>query len=123
MTRYIANRLIQLPALLLVVSALVFVILRLGPGSPVDLATEAARDPREIERIRQEWGLDRPILVQYVDYIGGVLHGDFGRSFFGNSPVSKVIAERFPATLELAIAGMILGGLIGVSLGVVSAVK
>ena len=123
MTRYIANRLIQLPALLLVVSALVFVILRLGPGSPVDLATEAARDPREIERIRQEWGLDRPILVQYVDYIGGVLHGDFGRSFFGNSPVSKVIAERFPATLELAIAGMILGGLIGVSLGVLSAIR
>ena len=123
MTRYIANRLIQLPVLLLVVSALVFVILRLGPGSPVDLATEAARDPREIERIRQEWGLDRPILVQYVDYIGGVLHGDFGRSFFGNSPVSKVIAERFPATLELAIAGMILGGLIGVSLGVLSAIR
>lgn len=123
MTRYIANRLIQLPFLLLVVSALVFVVLRLGPGSPVDLATEAARDPREIERIRQEWGLDRPIAVQYLDYIGGVLRGDFGRSFFGNSPVSSVIAERFPATLELAVAGMILGGIIGIGLGVLAAVK
>ncbi len=123
MTRYIANRLLQLPFLLLVVSALVFVVLRLGPGSPVDLATEAARDPREIERIRHEWGLDRPIAVQYVDYIGGVLRGDFGRSFFGNSPVSSVIAERFPATLELAVAGLILGGLIGIGLGVLAAVK
>src|SRR5215217_5772775 len=103
MSRYVASRLIQLPFLLLVVSALVFEVLRLGPGSPVDLATEAARDPREIERIRHEWGLDRPIFIQYVDYISGVLHGDFGRSFFGNSPVSSVIGERFPATLELAI--------------------
>jgi ABC-type dipeptide/oligopeptide/nickel transport system permease component len=99
------------------------VVLRLGPGSPVDLATEAARDPREIERIRHEWGLDRPIFVQYLDYMGGVLRGDFGRSFFGNSPVSQVIAERLPATLELAIAGMILGGIIGVSLGVLAAIR
>jgi peptide/nickel transport system permease protein len=123
MTRYIATRLIQLPFLVMVVSALVFVVLRLGPGSPVDLATEAARDPKEIERIRQEWGLDRPIPVQYADYMAGVLRGDFGRSFFGNSPVSGVIAERFPATLELAIVGMILGGIIGVTLGVMAAVR
>jgi ABC-type dipeptide/oligopeptide/nickel transport system permease component len=122
-TKYIANRLLQLPLLLLVVSALVFVILRLGPGSPVDLATEAARDPREIERIRREWGLDRPIYVQYLDYVGGVLRGDFGRSFFGNTPVSSVIAERFPATLELAIVGMILGGMVGIGLGVLAAIK
>ena len=122
MGRYVANRLLQLPLLLLVVSALVFVVLRLGPGSPVDLATEAARDPREIERIRHEWGLDRPIYVQYADYVLGVLHGDFGRSFFGNSPVASVVAERFPATLELAVLGMILGGLFGISLGVLSAV-
>ncbi len=63
MGKYVAGRLAQLPLLLLVVSALVFVVLRLGPGSPVDLATEAARDPKEIERIRHEWGLDRPIVV------------------------------------------------------------
>jgi peptide/nickel transport system permease protein len=121
--KYIARRLIQLPLLLLVVSALVFVVIRLGPGSPVDLATEAARDPREIERIRREWGLDQPIPVQYASYIAGVLRGDFGRSFFGNAPVGDVIAERFPATLELAILGMLLGGIIGVTLGIVAAVK
>lgn len=118
-----ATRLVQLPVLLLVVSALVFVVLRLGPGSPVDLATEAARDPSEIERIRHEWGLDRPIPVQYADYILGVLHGDFGRSFFGNTPVATVIGERFPATLELAVAGMVLGTLFGISLGILSAVR
>jgi peptide/nickel transport system permease protein len=123
MGRYVARRLLQLPLLLLVVSALVFVVLRLGPGSPVDLATEAARDPKEIERIRQEWGLDRPIPVQYADYMAGVVRGDFGRSFFGNSPVSGVIAERFPATLELAILGMLLGGIVGITLGVIAAVR
>ncbi|MBI3977372.1 MAG: ABC transporter permease [Chloroflexi bacterium] len=123
MTRYIANRLLQLPLLLLVVSALVFTILRLGPGSPVDLATEAARDPKEIERIRHEWGLDLPIHIQYINYMSGVVRGDFGRSFFSNTPVSNVVAERFPATLELAILGMILGSLFGISMGILSAVK
>lgn len=123
MGRYIVKRLLQLPLLLVVVSAFVFLILRLGPGSPVDLATETARDPKEIERIRHEWGLDRPIYVQYADYMYGVLRGDFGRSFFGNDPVSRVVAERLPATLELAILGFFLGAILGTSLGIVSAVR
>jgi peptide/nickel transport system permease protein len=104
------------------VSALIFFILRLGP-SPVDMATEAVRDPKEVERIRQVWGLDRPIHVQYVDYVVRVVRGDFGRSFLGNVPVSRVVAERYPATLELAVVGMTLGALIGVPLGVLSAVR
>ncbi len=123
MAGYILNRLLQLVALLIVVSALVFVVLRLGPGSPVDLATEAARDPAEIARIRHEWGLDRPLYAQYGDYMLHVIQGDFGRSFFGNTPVSRVVAERFPATLELAILGMILGGLLGIGTGIISAVR
>ena len=123
MGRYVVTRLLQLPVLLLVVSALVFVILRLGPGSPVDLATESSRDPAQIERIRHEWGLDQPIYVQYAQYLFRMLQGDFGRSFFGNTPVSGVIVERFPATLELAFLGMILGGLFGISMGIIAGVK
>jgi peptide/nickel transport system permease protein len=121
--RYIGTRLLQLPVLLLVVSALVFVILRLGPGSPVDLATESSRDPEQIQRIRHEWGLDQPLYVQYARYLGGLLRGDFGRSFFSNTPVAGVIVERFPATLELAFLSMILGGLFGLGLGIVAGVK
>jgi peptide/nickel transport system permease protein len=113
---------LQLPLLLVVVSALIFFVLRLGP-SPVDMATEAVRDAKEVERIRQVWGLDRPIHVQYVDYVIRAVRGDFGRSFLGNVPVSRVVAERYPATLELAVAGMALGALIGVPLGVLSAVR
>jgi peptide/nickel transport system permease protein len=123
MAAHLIRRLVQLPLLLLVVSAIVFVALRLGPGSPVDLATEAARDPAEIERIRHDWGLDRPLYVQYADYIVNVLHGDFGRSFFGDTPVADVIAERLPATLELAVVGMLLGTCLGVLLGTISAVS
>jgi peptide/nickel transport system permease protein len=119
---YVLKRLLQLPLLLVVVSAVIFFILRLGP-SPVDMATEAVRDPKEVERIRQVWGLDRPIHVQYVDYVVRVVRGDFGRSFLGNVPVSRVVAERYPATLELAVVGMTLGALIGVPLGVLSAVR
>lgn len=122
MAMYVLKRLLQLPLLLVVVSAVIFFILRLGP-SPVDMATEAVRDPKEVERIRQVWGLDRPIHVQYVEYVVRVVQGDFGRSFLGNVPVSRVVAERYPATLELAVVGMTLGALIGVPLGVLSAVR
>ena len=122
MLTYVIRRLVQLPFLLLLVSALVFFVLRLGP-SPVDMATEAVRDPKEVERIRQAWGLDRPLYVQYVNYVLRAIRGDFGRSFLSNVPVSRVLAERYPATLELAILGMALGAVIGISLGVLSAVR
>ncbi|MBA2447158.1 MAG: ABC transporter permease [Chloroflexi bacterium] len=122
MRGYVVGRLIQLPIILLVVSATVFFSLRLSPGDPIDVATENVRDPAEIERIRREWGLDRPLIVQYVQYIGGVLRGDFGRTFFGNKPVSDVLRERFPATLELALLGLLIGCGLGVMLGVASAV-
>jgi peptide/nickel transport system permease protein len=121
-TTYVLKRLLQLPLLVVVVSALVFFVLRLGP-SPVDMATEAVRDPKEVERIRQVWGLDRPIYVQYVDYVRRAVQGDFGRSFLSNVPVSHIVAQRYPATLELAVLGMAMGGLIGIALGVLSAVR
>src|SRR4029453_16619083 len=123
MARYVGARLLQLPVLLVVVSALGFVILRLGPGSPVDLATESSRDPEQIQRIRREWGLDQPLYVQYARYVAGLLRGDFGRSFFSNTPVAGVIVERFPAALELEFLSMLLGGLFGMAMGILAGVK
>jgi len=114
--------LIQLPIILVAVSTVVFFSLRLTPGDPVSLATENVRDPAEIERIRHAWGLDQPLVVQYLRYIAGVAHGDFGRSFVGNRPVSEVVQERFPATLELTLCAMFVGCTFGVVLGVASAV-
>lgn len=122
MARYILTRLLQLPLLLLAVSFIVFLVLRLGPASPVDLITESMSDPAEIERIRRDLGLDRPILIQYADYIIHVSQGDFGRSFFSNTPVIESIRERLPATLELALWGMLLGCGMGITLGIVGAI-
>ncbi len=122
MTAYVLRRLIQLPIILLVVSTFIFFSLRLAPGDPVVLATENVRDPAEIDRIRHAWGLDQPLLVQYARYVVGVVQGDFGRSFFGNRAVSEVVRERFPATLELTLCAMLVGCLLGVTLGVASAV-
>ena len=122
MTGYIVRRLLKLPAVLLVVSSVVFFALRLAPGDPVGMATENVRNPEEIERIRRAWGLDQPLPVQYVQYVAGVAHGDFGHSFVGNRPVSEVVQERFPATLELTLYAMLLGCCLGIALGVASAV-
>jgi len=116
------GRLIQLPIILAAVSTVVFFSLRLTPGDPVSLATENVRDPAEIERIRHEWGLDQPLVVQYFRYVAGVAHGDFGHSFVGNRPVSEVVQERFPATLELTLCAMFVGCTFGIALGVASAV-
>lgn len=122
MARYIFRRLLQLPLLLFAVSFIVFFVLRLGPASPVDLITESVTDPAEIERIRHNLGLDRPILVQYGDYILQVIRGDLGRSFFSNTPVMESIMERLPATLELALWGLFLGCGIGIALGIIGAI-
>src|SRR5690349_20812786 len=122
MSQYVLGRLIQLPIILAAVSTVVFFSLRLTPGDPVSLATENVRDPAEIERIRHQFGLDQSLVVQYVRYVAGVLQGDFGHSFVGNRPVSEVVQERFPATLELTLSAMFVGCALGVTLGVASAV-
>lgn len=122
LTAYILRRLLQLPVVLLVVSTVVFFALRLAPGDPVGMATENVRDPAEVDRIRRVWGLDQPLPIQYVQYIVGVAQGDFGRSFVGNRPVSEVVQERFPATLELTLLAMLVGCCLGIALGVASAV-
>jgi ABC-type dipeptide/oligopeptide/nickel transport system permease component len=122
MSTYVLGRLIQLPIILFAVSTVVFFSLRLTPGDPVSIATENVRDPAEIERIRHQYGLDQPLVVQYVRYVAGVVQGDFGHSFVGNRPVSEVVQERFPATLELTLSAMFVGCTFGVALGVASAV-
>jgi peptide/nickel transport system permease protein len=102
---------------------LVFLIRRLGLGSPVDLPAELSRDANQIERIRQDWGLDQPISIQMADHLSRMLRGDLGRSWFGNTPIRREIVERFPATLELATLGMILGKPLVVSRGIISAIQ
>ena len=127
MGRYIVRRVLQLIPVLLVLSVLVFSLTHLAPGDPVltilGSSERASLDPKVVEAVRQEFGLDKPLIVQYTSYLTGLLHGDLGMSFVNNERVSDVILARLPATVQLAVSAMLLALLIGLPLGVFSAVK
>jgi ABC-type dipeptide/oligopeptide/nickel transport system permease component len=123
MTRFVVRRVIQIPLVLLAVSAIIFFSLRLGPFDATALLQAGASDPAKVAEIKEEWGLNDPIGVQYFDYLKKVARGDLGRSFSDNAPVRSVIGERLPATIELAVLGMVIGLAIGISTGVASAIK
>src|SRR5438094_9572211 len=104
MLSFILKRIALAIPTLIAVSFLVFIVARLAPSSPVEIILGEKATPENIARLKKEYGLDKPLLVQYVDYVGGiVLHGDFGRSFArGQQPVSEMIRQDFPVTAQLA---------------------
>ncbi|KMM36817.1 nickel ABC transporter permease [Guptibacillus hwajinpoensis] len=119
----IVRRLLQLVLLLFGISFLVFMSMHLAPGDPASIIGGPTATESDLAAIREELGLNRPVLTQYVDYIAGVLHGDLGYSFQNNQSVSSAIMTRFPQTFNLAIASMIVAILIGVPAGIISATK
>ena len=121
MAGYVVRRLLGALPILLGVSVLVFALLHLIPGDPVLAMLGNEADPRAVRALRQELGLDRPLPVQYVEWLGRVLRGNLSRSIQTREPVARLILERFPATLELAAAALLLGIPGGVVAGVVSA--
>jgi peptide/nickel transport system permease protein len=123
MIRYVLRRLLQIPVVLLAVSAIIFFALRLGPFNATAMLEAGASDPVRVHEIKAEWGLTQPIPIQYLRYIGHAVRGDFGRSFANNAPVSTLIGQRLPATIELAVLGMLIGITLGVSAGLLSAIK
>jgi peptide/nickel transport system permease protein len=123
MTAYIIRRLIQIPLVLLAVSVIIFFSLRLGPFDATALLQAGASNPEKVAEIRKEWGLTDPLTVQYFDYLKKVAHGDLGRSFSDNAPVRAVILQRLPATIELAVLGMLIGIVLGVGTGIASAIR
>lgn len=115
---YIAARvLLTIPMIMLLLS-IVFIVVRVLPGDPVLLHFEKYEKPEAIEQMRRNLGLDKPLLIQYFDYLGGLLRGDLGKSMQDFSPVGQQIFSAFPATLELAIYSMIIAVVVGVLLGV-----
>ncbi len=126
MPRYILTRLVILVPLLLGVSLLTFLLVHLAPGDPI--STQFGLDPRGLDketmdRLRDELGLNDPLPVQYLNYLRNLLRGDMGNSISTRSPVSQEILSRLPATIELAVAAIILVLLISIPLGILSAVK
>lgn len=124
MLSYIGHRLLQALPVLFLASIPVFLILHLAPGDPaIMLAGEDATDA-DIEVIRNYLGLDQPLVIQYGTWLGRVLQGDFGISFFvQGASVTDLILQRLPATLEIAITGLVLAILISVPLGIIAALK
>jgi peptide/nickel transport system permease protein len=118
---YLGRRLALIPVTLLGVSAIVFVLARVIPGDPAQLAAGEQATPEMVEAFRKEYRLDRPLHEQYFSYLGGMLRGDLGRSMFRGSPVLDDLAAFLPATLELTAAGIILAMLVGVPGGVFAA--
>ncbi len=125
MTRYIVRRLLWGVALLFIVSALTFVLFDLLPsGDPAKLRAGRTATPQAIAHIHHELGLDKPIYTQFYDYMKGVvLHFDLGYSFYSHASVKSLIAERLPATVSLAAGAIVIWLLVGLSVGIVSAVR
>jgi peptide/nickel transport system permease protein len=125
--RYILKRLLYAIPLLWGIATVTFFMMRLAPGDPLDMYLEPQRqrqvDPEVIELLRQKYGLDQPIHVQYVRWLGNVLHGDFGESFRHRRPVSHLLAETIPYTLQLTVLAVLFDALIGITFGIISAVK
>lgn len=119
----IAKRLLQLIPTLFVVSVLIFSLQQLLPGDPALVMAGEEKDPEVIEQIRKQYRLDQPIPVQYVYWLKGVLTGNLGESMRLKAPVSDLVLSKLPVTLQLASMAMIIALLIGVTAGVISAVK
>jgi peptide/nickel transport system permease protein len=122
---YVVRRFLLMLLTLFGISVIIFVLLRVMPGNIVDILYDAAGyvNPREKAKIEAELGLDRPIAVQYVAWIGGLAHGDLGYSYVSERPAIEEIAPRIPVTAKLAGLAISFAVLIGVPLGVISAVR
>ena len=120
---YFIKRLIQIPLLVLVVVSLGFFLLKVAPGDPVALFAGEGATPEYLETIRKAYGLDRPILEQYLMYMGGIFTGQWGYSLTFERPVLIVILERIPYTLILSFAAFLIAVPLGIVLGVLAATK
>src|SRR5690554_388267 len=123
MGQYILRRLIALIPVLIGVSIVVFALIRMIPGDPVvTMLGERAR-VEDIERVRRELGFDRPIYIQYLEWMGEILRGDLGTSIINRTPVMVELRSRLAATLELVLVGLVIGVVVGVSIGIISALR
>jgi len=128
MTSFIIRRLIQALIVLLIVTLIVFFVMRLMPGDPILIYVASANDvanlnPEQIQVLRAEFGLDKPIMVQYLTWLTNLTHLDFGKSIYWNVPVTKLLRERVPVTLYLGVIAMVIGMSLGLLAGIGAAIR
>jgi len=121
--RYLTRRLFLLLPALLILSILVFALLRLIPGDPAEVMLGEHATAELSSQFRASRGLDQPIPIQYARYLSSLVRGDWGRSILTNRPVTAELAQRFPATIELALFAMVIAIAAGVPIGVLSAYR
>jgi len=123
MLKYIVRRMLSLVVILLGVSIIVFMLVHLAPGDPVRIMLGEDATEADVERLNRIYGFDRPLPMQYLIWLGNALQGDLGTGIRSQLPVTLLIFERMPATIELALWSLVLAVGVGIPLGVLSAVR
>jgi len=122
MLTFLLKRLALAVPTLIAISFLVFIVARLAPASPVEILLGEKATPEAVARLNHEYGLDKPWLVQYADYVWNIVaHGDFGRSFSRSQSVSEMIGRDFPVTAQLAMTALLFAMLVGLPVGALAA--
>jgi peptide/nickel transport system permease protein len=123
MSTYLLRRLLLAIPILIGISLVVFLMLHSAGGDPAVVKLGMRADPESVKRLRHELGLDRPLAVQYLDFLAHAVRGDFGRSYQSNAPVADEVFARFPATVELATAAMLIAVVIGFVAGTIAGTR
>lgn len=128
MTAYIIRRLLITIVILIIVTLIVFFVMQLLPGDPLVIflgqqAGTSSMSPEQLRQLYIHYGLDKPLMVQYFNWISGVVRGNMGESIYYHEDVGKLLLERFPVTLDLGIRSFILSNVLGVLMGMVAALR
>ncbi|MBX5436544.1 MAG: ABC transporter permease [Alicyclobacillaceae bacterium] len=123
MTTMLLRRLVQAVIVLFIVTVIVFLIMHLIPGDPAQIMLGSTATQEQIDALRHQMGLDKPLVVQYFLWLGNVLHGNLGTSIFYNQPVTQLLAVRLPITLQLGLYSLVVSLILGIPAGIIAAVK
>ena len=127
MTAFIIRRVFFAVVVLFLITVMVFLALRILPGDPILMLVTSSQlssySQEQINKLRHEFGLDRPLIVQYFSWISGMFHGDFGISIINRTPVVNEIARRLPITINIGVISFIVGNVFGFAVGIASAVR
>jgi peptide/nickel transport system permease protein len=127
MTAFIVRRLIQAAFILILVTLLVFLSMRMLPGDPIFMLLSSNElttfTEQQLQDIRHQYGLDKPIIIQYFNWMGGIIHGDFGKSILQNFSPLKIIGNALPVTLNLSLLAFVVSLIIGIPAGIICAIR
>lgn len=123
MSRYFVRRILETIPLMLIISIFVFMFIHLIPGDPARTIAGLDAEESEVQAIREQYDLDKPLVVQYFNYMKKLFHGDMGRSMKSDTPVTQMIFDRMKSTLKLVLAGILWAPVLGIFIGVISAIN